>query len=113
MLTSYEYALRIWSTRITSIATTTSCTIILIRFGIVFLMSEMMKLEKPVTTVTDIAITIAGSSFTVTARAEQIPNTSTVTGFFLKIGSVNILLFISYLFYVLFNRRTVWCGSFE
>lgn len=71
---------------------------ILILFGIVFLSSETIKLENPVTIVTESAITIAGSSLTVTASAEQIPRTSTVTGLLLNNGSINIFLSISYCF---------------
>ena len=40
-------------------------------------------------------ITIAGSSFTVTARAEHIPSTSTVIGLALMIGVVKIFLSIA------------------
>ena len=68
---------------------------ILIRLGIVFLINEIRKLESPVTRVTEIPITIAGSNFTVTARAEQIPSTSTVIGLALIIGVVNIFLSIA------------------
>ena len=39
-------------------------------------------LEKPVTTITESAITKAGLSFAVTANAEQIPRICTVTGLF-------------------------------
>lgn len=64
----------------------------------VFLSSDTINPEKPVTIVTERAITIAGSSLTVTARAEHIPSTSTVTGLFLNNGSINIFLSISYWF---------------
>ena len=60
-----------------------------------FLISEIKKLENPVTIITDKAITIAGSSFTVSARDEQIPRTKTVTGLAFKIGVVNIFLSIA------------------
>lgn len=63
-------------------------------------MSEIMKLEKPVTIVTDNAITMAGSNLTVTANEEQIPKTKTVTGFDLKIGFLYISLFILIAFYL-------------
>ena len=68
---------------------------ILILFGIVFLMIETNILEIPVTMVTERAITMADSSFTVTARAEHIPSTNTVTGLLLKKGLVNIFLSIA------------------
>jgi len=44
-------------------------------------MEAIIRFEKPVTMVTDKAITMAGFNWTVTARAEQIPNTCTVIGF--------------------------------
>lgn len=59
-------------------------------------MIDIIKLEKPVTIVTDSAITKAGSSFVVTARAEHIPRTSTVIGFPLNRGSVNNFVFIAF-----------------
>ena len=80
-------------------ATTTSCTIILIRFGIVFLSNDRIRLANPVTIVTEIAMTIAGSTLTVTAREEQIPSTRTVMGFFLNSGSMYIFLSIVQLIY--------------
>ena len=49
---------------------------------------EMMRLEKAVTTVTEMPITKAGFSFAVTARHEQIPNTKTVIGLVLRKGSM-------------------------
>jgi uncharacterized membrane protein YozB (DUF420 family) len=74
---------------ITSAAITTSCTIILILAGIVFLKAEIIKFEKAVTIVTDRAITIAGLSLTVTANAEHIPKICTVTGLYKFSGPVN------------------------
>ena len=71
-----------------SIETTTSCTIIRIRGGIVLRINEMMRFERATTTVTDNAITTAGFSCAVTAKQEQIPNTCTVTGLFLFHGIV-------------------------
>lgn len=66
-----------------------------------------MNPENPVTIVTERAITMAGSSLTVTASAEQIPSTSTVTGLFLNNGSVNIFLSIAYWFTGLVVGTTV------
>ena len=74
---------------ITSAATTTNCTIIRIRVGIVFLSSERITLENAVTAVTERAITMAGSIFAVTARAEHIPRICTRTGLFLLKGPSN------------------------
>jgi hypothetical protein len=48
---------------------------ILILFGMVFRIREITRLENAHTATTDIAITIEGFTFTVTANAEQIPNT--------------------------------------
>ena len=76
--------MRIWSTRITIIATTTSCTMMRTRLGIVFLRRERMRLEMPVTT--ESAITRAPFIVTVTASEEQIPRTRTVMGLPLNIG---------------------------
>jgi hypothetical protein len=45
--------------------------------------------------VTERPITMAGSSLEVTASAEQIPNTCTVTGLFMPIGVENTSLFLA------------------
>ena len=45
--------------------------------------------------VTESPITIAGSSLEVTASAEQIPKTCTVTGLFMLIGAENTSLFLA------------------
>ena len=74
---------------------TTSCTMIRIRFGIVLRSSEMITLAKATTAVTEIPITIAGSSFDVTASAEQIPNIWTMTGLFTLSGPNRTSLFFS------------------
>jgi hypothetical protein len=58
---------------------------------------DIIKLENPVTIVTDKAITIADSNFTVTAKAEHIPNTKTVIGLVLKNGLVNIFYLLPWL----------------
>ena len=47
----------------------------------------MNKLEKPVTKLTAIAITIAVCNWVVTANAEQIPKICKAIGLFLAIGS--------------------------
>jgi hypothetical protein len=52
-----------------------------IRGGIEFLINEITRFEKAVTTITESPITMAGFSLTVTASAEQIPKICTVTGF--------------------------------
>ena len=54
---------------------------------------EMTTLEKAVMMVTESPITMAGSSLAVTAKAEQMPSTCTVTGLFIPIGEVNTSLF--------------------
>ena len=61
--------------------------------GIVFRISEMMTFENASTAVTEIPITNAGSSFAVTARAEQIPRIWTITGLLGDRGLNNIALF--------------------
>jgi hypothetical protein len=58
-----------------------------------FLNREIARLENAQTTITDRAITIEGFICTVTARAEQMPNTWTVIGLLSFNGS-----FISFLF---------------
>jgi hypothetical protein len=63
------------------------------RDGIVFLSMEMNKLEKAVTNVRLNAITSEVAIVTVTARAEQIPSTCTVTGLFESNGSDRSLRF--------------------
>src|SRR5690606_28537814 len=61
--------------------------------GIVFLSKEMSKLENAVTNVRPKVINKAGSIFTVTANAEQIPRICTVTGLLPSSGSVSSALF--------------------
>jgi len=56
------------------------------RLGMVLRISDMITFENATITVTDIPITSAGSSFAVTANAEQIPNTCTIMGLFLLNG---------------------------
>ena len=53
-----------------------------IRDGIPLRINEIIRLENPVTTITDSAITKAGFNFAVTASAEQIPSICTVIGLF-------------------------------
>ena len=65
-----------------------SCTIIRIFDGIPLRSNDITRFDKAVTTVTDNAITIAGLSLAVTAKAEQMPKISTVTGFALRNGAV-------------------------
>jgi uncharacterized membrane protein YcgQ (UPF0703/DUF1980 family) len=49
--------------------------------GMVLRINEMITFANANTAVTDIVITTAGSSFAVTANAEHIPSTCTITGF--------------------------------
>ena len=72
----------------TKVATTTSCTMIRMRFGMPLRNKEMMKLESAVTTVTEAPITKAGFNWAVTARHEQMPSTKTVTGLVFRRGSM-------------------------
>ena len=72
---------------------TTSCTIILILFGIKFLKIEIITFEAPITNTTDNVITNAGFNWTVIAKAEQIPKTWTVIGLLSSSGSLNRALF--------------------
>ncbi len=67
---------------VTNVATTTNCTMIRIRLGTVLRNNEITKLANAVMMVTERPITIAGSNWAVTANAEQIPSTCTVTGLF-------------------------------
>ncbi len=73
---------------------TTNCTMILMRGGMVFLSKEITTLPMAVTKVTDSAITKAGSSFAVTASAEQMPSTCMVMGFSRFRGEVKSFLFL-------------------
>ena len=66
-------ARRTWSTTITKVAITTNCTMIRIRDGTPLRNNDMIRLENAHTNVTERPITKAGSNFTVTANAEQIP----------------------------------------
>ena len=63
-----------------------------IRLGIVFLRSEQIRLERPVTMITERPITKAPFSCTVTASEEQIPRTRTEIGLPLKIGFRKVYL---------------------
>src|SRR5215204_7806449 len=63
--------------------------------GMIFLMAEIMRFENAVTTITDKAITIDGFICTVTARAEQMPNTWTVMGLLSLRGSLRSFLFFT------------------
>ena len=77
--------------------------------GMVLRSSEIMTLAKATTAVTDTAMTRAGSSFAVTARAEQIPNICTITGLFLESGPKSISLFffdnMAYIFFELSDSK--------
>ena len=55
----------------TKAATTTSWTIIRMLLGIVLRISDIITFENAVTAVTEIPMTIAGSSFAVTAKQEH------------------------------------------
>jgi hypothetical protein len=72
-----------------------------IRFGIVFLNIEITTFPKPATTTTAMVITTDGSNLDVTANAEHIPKTCTITGLFLLSGPNNtafVLLFNNAIF---------------
>ncbi len=75
-----------WSTTITSEAMITICTIIRIELGICRRIIEMNRLEKPVTRVRAMAMTVAVFKFEVTASAEQIPRICRPIGLFWKTG---------------------------
>ena len=60
--------------------------------GIVLRISDMITLENASTAITDMPITIAGSSFAVTASTEQIPSICTITGLVLDNGLRNTRL---------------------
>lgn len=83
---------------------TISCTIIRIFEGIPFLNREITKFDNAITTVTERAITNAGFSLAVTARAEQIPNINTVTGFALRNGAVMSSKFLFIVFRYKVNK---------
>ena len=57
--------------------------------GIVLRRSEIITLANAKTAVTEMPITNAGSSFAVTANAEQMPSTCTITGLFFDNGLNN------------------------
>ena len=61
--------------------------------GIVLRNNEMMTLEKASTAVTETAMTKAGSILAVTASAEQIPNTCTMTGLLRESGPKSVCRF--------------------
>ncbi len=77
---------------ITRAATTTSCTMMRILVGMVLRISDMITLENASTAITEMPITIAGSSLAVTARHEQMPSTCTITGLSLEKGLKKISL---------------------
>ncbi|MPN26723.1 hypothetical protein SDC9_174148 [bioreactor metagenome] len=89
------------------------------RLGIVFLSREIITFENATIMVTDKPITRAGSSFAVTASAEQIPNTCTVIGLFLLNGprktafvlsDINLLIFRFLHLNFLNKLHTVQCN---
>ena len=77
----------------TKAATTTSWTIIRMLLGIVLRISDIITFENAVTAVTEIPMTIAGSSFAVTAKQEHMPRTCTITGLSFDRGLNNAALF--------------------
>ena len=83
---------------------TISCTMIRILEGMPFLNREMMRFDNAITTVTERAITNAGLSLAVTARAEHIPNINTVTGFALRNGAVKSSKFLLIVFQYKVNK---------
>ena len=78
---------------VTKAATTTSCTTMRMRLGMVLRMSEIITFEKAVITVTARPITMAGFNWLVTASAEQMPSTCTSIGWSRLSGLVNASLF--------------------
>lgn len=72
--------------------------------GIPFLNKEITKFDNAITTVTERAITNAGLSLAVTARAEHIPNINTVTGFALRNGDVMSSKFLFIVFQYKVNK---------
>ena len=88
-------AFRNWSTMMTMVAITTSCTMILIRPGIIFLSEAITTFDTAITTMTEMAITMAGFIFTVTASAEHIPSTCTVIGLSCPSGLVSSFLYFA------------------
>ena len=106
-LTSYANAFSTSLTIVTNAATTTNCTMIRIRLGIVLRSKEITTFEKAVITVTERPITIAGSSLAVTASAEQIPSTCTVTGLFNPSGVANTSLFFLENNWLIFYRSSL------
>ncbi len=54
--------------------------------GMVLRMSDIITLEKARTAITEMPITMAGSSLAVTASTEQMPSTCTITGLFFEKG---------------------------
>ena len=78
---------------VTGAATTTNCTMIRMRIGMVLRISEIMTFENAVITVTAKPMTIAGLSCEVTAKALQMPSTCTMIGLFRWSGSIKAALF--------------------
>ena len=62
--------------------------------GMVLRRREIITFEKARTAITEIPITSAGSSLAVTARAEQMPSTCTITGLSLENGLKNMSLLL-------------------
>jgi hypothetical protein len=62
--------------------------------GMVLRMSDMMTHANANTAITDMPITIAGSSLAVTANAEQMPSTCTITGLSFDNGLNNTCLLL-------------------
>ena len=80
---------------------TASSTMIRIFRGILFLIKEIIRLEKETTIVMEIPMTKAVVILTVTARAEHIPNIWIDMGFSPQIGSVKVLndfVFVIFIF---------------
>ena len=64
--------------------------------GMVLRISEIITDAKASTAMTLMPITIAGSSLAVTARAEQMPSTCTITGLSLDSGLKNTAEFFTF-----------------
>ena len=62
--------------------------------GIVLRMSEMITLAKASTAITEMPMTMAGSSLAVTASTEQMPSTCTTTGLFFDRGLKSTSVFL-------------------
>ena len=89
---SYATACRTWSTTMTNDAIMVICTMIRMLVGMKLRMSDTAKLDIVVTNITAAHITRVVDMLTVTASAEQMPNTCSAIGLLLNIGSTRTSL---------------------